>query len=336
MKQLLCALALTMAAAPAMAETLAGYDRLDIQADHRARLVAGSIWYPAGASTYAAPIGDGPLFKPTRALVGAAVATGRHPLIVLSHGSGGNADTLGWLSSGLATRGAIVLGVNHPGSTSGDSSGWRSLDMGSRARDLTAALDQVMADPAFAASIDPDRIYAVGFSLGGATVLGLGGARLDGKVQQANCTAKPDAADCAFFLRREVDFSQVTGFGADMRDSRVSRIVAIDPGPIGSIVPSSLTGLPPVHLINLGEGADRFPAADVGPEGTDLANRISGATYSVFAPASHFSFLAPCKPGGAEMLAKEEDEPICTDPDGTNRPALHQALIVDIAAALGL
>lgn len=336
MKHLLCALTVILGAIPATAETLPGYDRMDIQAAHRARLVAGSIWYPAGASTYAAPIGDGPLFQPTRALVGAAVAEGRYPLILLSHGSGGNAVGLGWLSAGLAARGAIVLAVNHPGSTTGDSSAWRSLDLGARAGDLSAALDQVLADPAFAASIDPEKIYAVGFSLGGSTALGLGGARFDGAVQRANCINGPEAADCGFFLRRAADFSEAKGFGDDAREPRVKRIVAVDPGFGGSIVPASLTAMPPVHLINLGEGADRMPAVDVGPEGTGLAARIPGATYNVFAPATHFSFLGTCKPGGAEMLAEEGDDPVCTDPPETNRPALHKALIADIAKALGL
>ncbi|MDO5632331.1 MAG: hypothetical protein Q4G22_10890 [Paracoccus sp. (in: a-proteobacteria)] len=336
MKNVFCALTLTLAATTALADTLPGYDRLDIDAAHRARLVAGSIWYPAGGVNYVVPIGDGPIFEPTRAIFGAAVAEGRHPLVLLSHGSGGNADSLGWLSAGLVSHGAIVLAVNHPGSTSGDSSAWRSVDMGARAGDLSAALDQVLADPAFAASIDVDRIYAVGFSLGGATALGLGGARLDAEVQQANCTHNPQAADCWFFLRRGVDFSQAQGFDVDMRDERVSRVVAVDPGFIGALNAENLADMAQVHLVNLGEGADLIAAANAGPDGHDLVTRIAGTTYSVFAPANHFSFLAPCKPGAAEILAEEDDDPICADPPGTDRPALHQALIADIAGALGL
>ncbi|MDO5612909.1 MAG: hypothetical protein Q4G14_06655 [Paracoccus sp. (in: a-proteobacteria)] len=238
------AIMLAVLAAPVLADTLSGNDRLDIDAPHRARLVSGLIWYPAGASTYAVPIGDGPLFEPPRALVGAAVAEGRHPLVLLSHGSGGNADGLGWLSSGLAGHGAIVLAVKHPGSTTGDSSGWRALDFSARAADLSAALDQLLADPGFAAFIDPDRISALGFSLGGATAPGLGGARFDGAVHQANCIDDPAAADCSFFLRRGVDFSKARGFDADMRDPRVTRAVAVDPGFIGAIIGGSLTAMP--------------------------------------------------------------------------------------------
>lgn len=155
------------------ADMLPGYDRFDLKTDHRARPVAASIWYPAANPTYRAPIGDGPIFDPIFAFIGPAIAKGEHPLVLLSHGSGGNADSLGWLTSGLVANGAIVLAVNHPGSTSGDSSPRRSVDLDARANDLSAALDMILADPAFAPLIDLDRISVVGFSLGGATALGL-------------------------------------------------------------------------------------------------------------------------------------------------------------------
>lgn len=169
-------------ALPAAADMLPGYDRFDLAADHRARPVAASIWYPAANRTYRAPVGDGPIFDPTFAFIGPAIAEGEHPLVLLSHGSGGNADALGWLATGLVARGAIVLAVNHPGSTSGDSSPRRSVDLGARAKDLSAALDMILADPAFAPFIDEDRIGVVGFSLGGATALGLAGLRFQGEI----------------------------------------------------------------------------------------------------------------------------------------------------------
>ena len=61
-------------AVPAAAEMLPGYDRFDLVADHRARPIAASIWYPAANPTYRAPVGDGPIFDPTFAFIGPAVA----------------------------------------------------------------------------------------------------------------------------------------------------------------------------------------------------------------------------------------------------------------------
>lgn len=323
-------------AIPAAADMLPGYDRFDLMVDHRARPIAASIWYPAANPTYRAPVGDGPIFDPTFAFIGPAVASGEHPLVLLSHGSGGNSDTLGWLTSGLVAQGAIVLAVNHPGSTSGDSSPRRSVDLEARANDLSAALDLVLSDPAFAPFIDQDRIGVVGFSLGGATALGMAGVRFDGAVQDANCTTGPEAADCVFFRLGGVRFADHPGYEADARDTRVTQAVIVDPGFGGSADPATVqNALAEMTLINLGE-ADRLGAADVGPAGNDLANRLPDATYIEIAPANHFTFLGTCKSGAAELLEQYEDDPICTDPEGADRSDVHGQLITAIAEGLNL
>ncbi|MEM9228681.1 MAG: hypothetical protein AAGB10_03665 [Pseudomonadota bacterium] len=323
-------------AVPAAADMLPGYDRFDLMADHRARPVAASIWYPAENPTYRAPVGDGPIFDPTFAFIGPAVAEGEHPLVLLSHGSGGNSDSLGWLTSGLVAQGAIVLAVNHPGSTSGDSSPRRSVDLEARASDLSAALDMLLSDPAFSPFIDQERIGVIGFSLGGATALGLGGVRFDGAVQDARCSTGPEAADCVFFRLGAVRFADYPGYGADVRDPRVTRAVAVDPGFGGSADPDSLQdALAGITLINLGD-ADRLAAADVGPDGNNLANRLPDATYVEIAPANHFTFLGTCKPHAAELLHEEGDDPICTDPESADRASVHGQLVNVIAEGLGL
>ncbi|UOA15972.1 alpha/beta hydrolase family protein [Sulfitobacter dubius] len=318
------------------ADMLPGYDRFDLTADHRARPVAASIWYPSANRTYRAPVGDGPIFDPTFAFIGPAIAEGEHPLILLSHGSGGNSDSLGWLTSGLVANGAIVLAVNHPGSTSGDSSPRRSVDLEARANDLTAALDMILADPAFAPFIDPDRIGVVGFSLGGATALGLAGVRFDGAAQDTNCSTGPEAADCVFFHLGDVRFADYPGFEADARDPRISRAVVVDPGFGGAADPETLQdALAGITLINLGD-TGRLGAADVGPDGNNLANRLPGASYVEIAPANHFTFLGTCKPGAAALLKEEQDDPICTDPEDTDRAAAHVQLIDAISFGLDL
>jgi predicted dienelactone hydrolase len=323
--------------APAIADTLPGYDRFDIQSAHRARPIAGSILYPAAGPTYRTTLGDRPVFQPTFVFMGPAVAPGPHPLVLLSHGSGGNPDILGWLSAGLVAKGAIVVAVNHPGSTGGDSSPRRSVDLVSRAEDLSAALDTVLSDPAFAPFVDQDRISVVGFSLGGSTALGLAGLRFDGAAQARGCAAHPDAADCGFFLRGGVDFAAAPGFSGDGRDARVTQAIAIDPGFGGAVAVDSIAAVSArIHLINLGEGADRLGAVDVGPTGNNLAAALPDATYTVIAPASHFSFLGLCKDTGKAYLAAQDDDPVCTDPEGVVRAEVHDRLIADIAGDLGL
>ncbi len=329
------AIGLTGAAA---ADPLAGYDRLTVAAAHRPAPLQAAIWYPVGTPTYRNLIGDNAVFLGTPALVGAGVADGRFPLVLLSHGSGGNVDGLGWLASALALRGAMVLGVNHPGSTTGDSSPRRSILLAERAADLGAALDQLLAEPAFAALLDTSRITALGFSLGGTTVLNLAGARIDPSAYRAYCDRLGEAAaDCTFFARGCVDLDALpASWGQDMRDPRIGAVVAVDPGLTYAFTPASVAAMTlPVLLINLGD-EDRWPAVDVGPAGSDLVGRLPDARHEVVAPAHHYTFLARCKPEGAALLAAERDDPVCDDPAGTDRAAVHAAIVDLVASALGL
>lgn len=77
--------------------------------------------------------------------------------------------------------------VNHPGSTSGDSTPLGSVPLDLSARDVSAALDLALADPALAPRIDPERIAVLGFSMGGGTALQLAGARFDRAAYHAYC-----------------------------------------------------------------------------------------------------------------------------------------------------
>lgn len=316
---------------------LPGFDRMDVQSAHRARPLDASFYYPADNRTYMTVIGDNPIFDGMRVYMGPRFAKGTHPLVLFSHGSGGSMDGMAWLMAGLAERGAIVLAVNHPGSTSGDSSPRRSVRLDARAQDLSAALDQFLAEPEFAGAVDPDRIYSLGFSLGGATALGLAGLRFDAGAYAPYCQDGANRADCAFFDKGGVDFGNLpTGFSADMRDVRVTGAMAIDPAFTYVATKESVAELDlPTLLINLGK-AHRLAASDMGPKGSGFAARLPQAHYAEIAPAIHFTALPECKPKAAEMLEVEQDDPICTDPEGTDRKAVHLHMLDEIAGFMGL
>lgn len=327
------------------AEGTAGMDRMDMKLPHRASPVAAAIWYPAAGPTYRGMVGDNAVFRGTKVHIGAPVADGQHPLILFSHGSGGNMDNSAWLLSALAARGAMVLAVNHPGSTSGDSSPRRSIRLDERARDLSAAVDVLLREEPFAAHIDRERIISLGFSLGGATALGLAGMRFDREAYRRFCDHPDDLpVDCRFFARGGVDLAKLPdGFAADTRDARVSAAIAIDPGFSYAAAPDSIAAITlPVLLINLGADGrgsgvrDRFLAADVGPEGSNLVARLAQLSYREIGPANHYTFLAECKPEGAGLLAEEKDDPVCDDPAGTDRADVHRRIVEAVAAFLKL
>ena len=89
-------------------------------------------------------------------------------------------------------------------------------------------------------------------------------------------------------------------------------------------------------LIGLGTAETRLPATDFSETGSGFAALVPGAEIETMAPAAHFSALLPCKPEGPAILAAENDDPVCDDPPGTDRAALHKRIVARIAAFLGL
>lgn len=317
---------------------LAGYDRFDVVASHRSMPLAASIWYPAGTRIYSAPVNKGPIWKSTKAYIGAAIAPGKYPLVLLSHGSGGNMDAIGWLSSELALRGAMVVAVNHPGTMSGDSSPRRTPSIGPRAADITAALDQVLANPEFAPYIDLDQIAVAGFSLGGSTVLNLAGLRFDRDLYRQYCNRFGDTVqDCAFLRRGGVNFDQLPAdLSANSKDPRIQQFIAIEPGMTDAVDENSIKDIDgDLLFIRLGR-ENGWRASDLEATGSNLLAKLDDPKYAVFAPANHLTFLGECVPGAAEMLAQMEDDPICSDPAGTDRGLIHARIIDEISAFLSL
>lgn len=303
-----------------------------------ARPLTGGIWYPAADGGATTLLFDSPVFQGVPVQREAAVRPGRWPLVLLSHGVGGHWRSLGWLGAGLAQQGALVVGVNHPGSTFGDYDMRRSLDHGSRVNDLRVTLDAVLADANLGPRIDRERIYVAGFSLGGWTALSMAGLRGDLQAYARYC-AESGHRHCSDIARAGIDLTRLNAaiWDRSYRDKRVKAVAAIDP--------ALHQGLRAAHaqdmagkllLIGLGEGANRLPDTDFSAPGTTLTAILPQARVEVLAPAFHFSALPVCKPAGPALLAEDKDDPVCTDPPGTDRPALHTRIIRLIGHHFGL
>ena len=297
--------------------------------------LAGGLWYPAAVSGpgISKVLAQGPVFHGEPVREDASIRPGRWPLVLVSHGIGGHWQSLSWLEAGLAQQGAVVLAVNHPGSTFGDYDMRRSLDHGSRVRDLQLAMNTVLADPALSSHIDPDRIYVVGFSFGGWTALSIGGLRGDLRAYASYC-ANSGHRHCRDIARAGIDLLQLDEalWNRSYRDARVKAVAAIDPAFHQGLTQSDAQDMVgSVVLIGLGTGAGRLPDTDFSPGKSDLATILHEAHIEVLAPAMHFSALGLCQPKGAQMLADDGDDPVCTDPPGTDRAALHDHIIQVLA-----
>jgi predicted dienelactone hydrolase len=94
----------------------------------------------------------------------------------MSHGTGGTGGSLAWLGIALARAGYIAAAVNHPGNNAVDGYTITGFTLWwERARDLSAVIDGMLADPTFMTRIDAQRIGGAGFSLGGYTMIAIAG-----------------------------------------------------------------------------------------------------------------------------------------------------------------
>jgi len=330
MRKTLAALALSFCCltAPALADPapVGLRDRITIESDS-ARPLTMRVWYPTVPEASLSDQDERPLFRGFRAALNAPIAPGRHPLVLLSHGYGGNVTNQGWLAAELAARGAVVAAVNHPGTTTRDLDSPETAQLWQRPRDLGRMIDYLTRTTPWNAAIDDTRISAIGHSLGGFSVLAAAGARIDLARFLADCADHPRHADRLmsprFDLAREATRQALE---ADLRDSRLRAIVALDAGLARAFTPGSLAGLPvPALVIAAGTENPMMPAALMS---RPMAAQMPAATtrYLEIADAGHFTFLSVCKPGAAAILAAEGEPAICADGGTRDRPTLHRQI----------
>lgn len=329
-----CIASATIAPLPASAFE-AGTRWLSLQPPHRAESETVLLTYPSKSDGDAYTLGADALWQGVPARRNATPVAEKFPLVILSHGSGGNASALGWLSTELARHGFVVAAPNHLHSTSGDSIPVESFKIWERPQDISALIDRLTSDPQWSRLVDPDRIGAIGFSLGGTSVMLSAGARASLDAFEDYC-AGSDGKDggCNWFLRGGVDFSKVDreAFDGPHADTRLKAVVAVDPGFATAYQPDSLKTMAiPVKLINLGDGDAIMP----GVRAQTLAKAIAAAQYAAVPGAVHFTFLGVCNPDGAAVLKRYgEEDPICTDGADVPREELHRQIFFQIAVFL--
>ena len=103
--------AIALSAHAAFAETFAGMSDLSFDAAWHGRAVEGAVWYPTDGGGEPELFADNPVFQGVDVLRDAPPQAGNHPVVLFSHGLGGNIRSSAWLAVGLAKRGAIVVAV---------------------------------------------------------------------------------------------------------------------------------------------------------------------------------------------------------------------------------
>jgi predicted dienelactone hydrolase len=293
----------------------AGIRAINIPGDAEGSALKGAIWYPCPQppaevdfGSFALPgVKDCPL--PDR----------KSPLIVTSHGRTGsftgNHDTF----EDLADAGFIVASISHPGDTALDPS--RTDDLAiyvTRPNDIKRVVDFMLGEPAFASSVDRERVGFFGFSRGAYTGLAVVGANPD----WANVTER-----CQQITTHVCEQVRAKQFpGSVTHDPRIKAAVIVDPISVFFTDKSFGDVKIPVQL-----WASEFGGDGVVPHSVDIVdkNLPSKHEYRVVANSGHFTFLAPCPPAMAAELPR-----ICVDANGFDRAAFHRQFNADVLAFL--
>ncbi len=313
------------------ADEVPGLIEYEIQAPHHGRAMQVAVWYPASAGKPEL-FADNPIFLGGKIRRNAKPSPGRHPIVLLSHGMGGTYLSLNWLATGLAEKGAIVISVNHPNGWFKDRQADKMFNHWTRVQDLEAALDDVLKSPGLKDVVDKNRIYAAGFSFGGWTALSLGGATASPTGNLAYCKAAGERShnctDLQHFGLSAANTSDAQ-WTASHKDARITAMVALDPGFTWGMTTNDVRDLDQKSLlvIGLGTGDDQHYATDTSAKGSNFDSLVPLSHKLVIAPATHFTAMPVCKPEGADILASENDDPVCTDPAGADRKAVHDKII---------
>lgn len=226
------------------------------------------------------------LYLPAEPAAGAAAAAPL-PLVVFSHGIGGSRRGYSYLGRHWAAQGCASLHLQHVGS---DRTLWtgnplflagrlqaaaQESEATARVRDLSFALDQLLAGP-LAARLDANRIVAAGHSYGANTTLLAAGAQV-----------------------------QRGGQPLQLRDPRIKAAIVISAPPFyGEAAPAQVLGaigVPSLH-ITATEDVIRVPGYYSPAEDRVAVFEATGGpakALAVFAGGSHSIFTDRAGTGGA-------------------------------------
>lgn len=155
----------------------------------------------------------------------------KRPLIVFSHGAGGNGSGYAWFGEYLAARGYFVAMAYHYRANTYDTSALYVRNrIWQRPRDVSLDISYLLKDKKWGPRINPDQIGVAGHSQGGFTALWIAGAEINPDLFLAYQRGWKDNAMVPAYVRQEMIVDAKPALG--LRDSRVKAVFAMAPGDV--------------------------------------------------------------------------------------------------------
>ncbi|MGO4261701.1 alpha/beta hydrolase family protein [Lysobacter sp. TAB13] len=315
----LTALLLTAFALAAHAQG-AGLSKIETREATTGTTVPAVVLYPSSEAKDDAVSEVGPYA--IAAVREAALADGKFPLIVLSHGHGGSMYGHHDLAAALARHGYIVAMPQHVGDSFDDLSGaGTDRVLLGRAWQASAVISAMLKDPRFGPHIDEDKIGSAGFSAGGYTTLLLLGAKPDFDLFPAFCKKYPGTPElCDRPLPTSAQVHSIAN-PPPTADARVRAGFSMAPFSILFGEDSLKDVKTPVFLYIAQKDQVLMPSENGLRIRPLLPNLYE---FGEVADAGHYVFLPPC----SAELAKDVPV-ICTDKPGIDRAKIHERINAD-------
>lgn len=294
------------------------------------RNLEGFLWYPTNVTDPLTYDFESEVWVGTKVAKDASPAAGRFPFVVLSHGMYGNAYNQAWLASALAKRGFVVAAISHPGTSTWSRDPDLARQLWERPKDVSRVINYATTSAEFSSTIDPEEIFMAGHSLGGFTAVALAGGRYDTDGLKQFCDKTPGELVCGILADWKIAQTPQDRLAmeADLSEPRIKAFAVLDLGGTQSFSRASLSEIGRPMLVFGAPITNSGLTLDI--ESRALINALPKEKTKYIEPETfaHFDFLGRCKPGGFELLAKEEpgDEIICMD-GGEKRAPKHELII---------
>ncbi len=242
----------------------------------------------------------------------------KHPLVMFSHGAGGNGSGYAWFGEYLASHGYIVALVYHYRANTFDSSALYVRNrLWQRPRDISLDITHLLQDKTWGPHIDPNQIGVAGHSQGGFTALWIGGAKIDPDLFLAYQRGWKNNQVVPAYLREQMRVDAEPA--RDVRDNRVKAAFAMAPGDIQGfgMTEAGLRQMTIPTYIIVGGGDTTTPPKD---NAEFAARYIPHAMLDVLpGPVNHEIFDNEC-----DQVGRDNYPEACIDAPRVDRAKLHE------------
>ncbi len=297
----------------------AGLVRIEVEDDLEMAPVV--IWYPTDipeeVSWQAGP------FEITAGR-DVAVAKGRFPVLLLSHGHLGGPMSHRDFAASLARQGYIVVAPTHLGDAAGHPIAGQDQILARRPQQAIAALDAALKDDRFASHANRARIGMIGYSAGGYTALMLAGAKADFALAASYCQAHGDADPGSCGQEQDV-WPRISTTLADwtppINPCPIKAAVLLDP--LATMFDATGLAAVKIPVLLVRPEDEAYMKADA--NALALAGNLPDPLHELVVPGRHFVFIDPCP----EEIAADASL-ICGDEPGVDRASVHRELETEI------